>query len=70
MITQSPLASTDEIRLKQAGVRTLYIPTPTSFSYLCEEYINLALIFYGNVDSREVASEALSEIDSAMVAGA
>lgn len=68
VITQSPLASTDEIRLKQAGVRTLYIPTPTSFSYLCEEYINLALIFYGNVDSREVASEALSEIDSAMVA--
>ncbi len=67
LITQSPIASTDEVRLDQAGVRVLYLELPTSFSYLCEEYIEMAMIFYGAVDSEEVALEALSEIDDTML---
>ncbi len=67
LITQSPIASTDEVRLDQAGVRVLYLELPTSFSYLCEEYIELAMIFYGSIDSEAVALEALSEIDSTML---
>lgn len=66
LITQSPIASADVVRLKQAGVRTLYIGLPKSFSGLCEEYINLALIFYGSIDSKEVAVSALSGLDSIM----
>ncbi len=68
LISQSPLASADVIRLKQAGIRTLYIPVPSSFEYLCEEYIRLSLVFYGAVDSKDIAVSALSEIDGAMVA--
>ncbi len=67
LITQSPLASADVIRLEQSGIRALRLAVPTSFAYLCEQYINLALIFYGNIDSQGVALEALSEIDGAMV---
>ncbi len=67
LITQSPIASTDEVRLDQAGVRVLYLELPTSFSYLCEEYIELAMIFYGSIDSEEVALEALSTIDDTML---
>lgn len=67
LITQSPIASTDEVRLDQAGVRVLYLELPTSFSYLCEEYIELAMIFYGSIDSEEVALEALSGIDDTML---
>ncbi len=67
LITQSPIASTDEVKLDQAGVRVLYLELPTSFSYLCEEYIELAMIFYGSIDSEEVALEALSGIDDVML---
>ncbi|MCD8345105.1 MAG: helical backbone metal receptor [Oscillospiraceae bacterium] len=67
LITQSPIASTDQVRLDQAGVRVLYLELPTSFSYLCEEYIELAMIFYGSIDSESVALEALSEIDNTML---
>ncbi|MCD7805110.1 MAG: helical backbone metal receptor [Oscillospiraceae bacterium] len=67
LITQSPIASTDEVRLDQAGVRVLYLELPTSFSYLCEEYIELAMIFYGSIDSESVALEALSGIDDTML---
>ncbi len=70
LVTQSPLASADVIRLKQAGVRTLYIKAPESFEYLCEEYIRLSLIFYGTVDSKDIAVSALSGIDGAMVSAA
>ncbi|MCD7784310.1 MAG: ABC transporter substrate-binding protein [Oscillospiraceae bacterium] len=67
LITQSPIASTDEVKLDQAGVRVLYLELPTGFSYLCEEYIELSMIFYGAVDSEEVALAALSEIDDIML---
>lgn len=70
LISQSPLASADVIKLKQAGIRTLYIKPPESFEYLCEEYIRLSLIFYGAVDSKDIAVSALSGIDGAMVAAA
>lgn len=68
LVTQSPIASADVIKLKQAGVRVLYIELPKSFAYLCEEYINLALIFYGAVDSKDIAVAALSELDGVMTA--
>ena len=67
LITQSPLASTDVVRLKQAGIRTLYLPVPSSFAYLCEEYIRISLIFYGNVDSRQIAEAALAGIEASML---
>lgn len=66
LLTQSPIASADVIRLKQAGVRVLYIELPKSFAYLCEEYIDLALVFYGAVDSKDIAVAALSELDDVM----
>lgn len=66
LITQSPLASADIIKLKQAGVRTLYLPLPKDFSYLCQEYIHISMIFFGAVDSRDIAFSALSYIDGAM----
>ena len=67
LITQSPLASTDIIKLNQAGVRVLQLEIPSSFAYLCEQYVRLAMIFYGNVDSQEVAVSALKEIDQTML---
>lgn len=70
LVSQSPLASADIVRLKQAGIRTLYMPSPTSFEYLCEEYIRLSLIFYGAVDSKDIAVSALSGIDGVMTAAA
>lgn len=66
VVTQSPIASADVIKLKQAGVRVLYIDLPESFAYLCEEYINLALVFYGAVDSKDIAIAALSDLDDVM----
>lgn len=67
LITQSPLASADVVKLKQAGIRYLYLEKPKSLAYLCEEYIKLAMIFYGAVDSQDIAVNALSLLDSSML---
>ena len=66
VISQSPIASADVVKLKQSGIRYLYLETPKSFSYLVEEYIKLAMIFYGSVDSQDIAAAALREIDERM----
>lgn len=70
LVTQSPIASADVIKLKQAGVRVLYLRLPKSFAYLCEQYINLSLIFYGGIDSKDIAVSALSELDAFMTEAA
>lgn len=67
VLTQSPFASADVVRLKQAGIRYLYLEAPKSFSYLVEEYIKLSMIFYGAVDSQDIAAKALSAIDECML---
>lgn len=66
LITQSPLAETDILRLKNAGIRVLNFEEPTGFAGLCEIYIQLSMIFYGSTDSQAVASGVLEPMDSAM----
>lgn len=66
LVTQSPIASADVIRLSQAGVRTLYLETPSSYPGLCQEYINLSMVLYGAVDFRDAALSALSELEKIM----
>ncbi len=66
LITQSPIASTDALKLRQCGVRVLSLDEPTSFAGLCENYIKLAMLFYGGTDSSGTAEAVLSGIDAAM----
>lgn len=66
VITHSPIASSDKVLLNQAGIRVLELKSPDSFAELCEMYINLSLIFYGAVDSQNIAAGVLSDFDSAM----
>lgn len=66
LITQSPIASTDILKLKQAGVRVLTLESPTSFAKLCENYIKLAMLFYGGTGSQDTAAAVLAGIDSVM----
>ncbi len=70
VITHSPIASSDKVLLKQAGIRVLELKSPDTFAELCQMYIQLSLIFYGAVDSQSVASEALLDFDSAMAEAA
>lgn len=66
LITQSPIASTDELLIKQAGVRVMTFSVPKTYAELCELYINLSAIFFGETDSVSVAYNALSGLDSAL----
>lgn len=66
VITHSPIASSDKVKLTQAGIRVLELDSPDSYAELCQMYIHLSLIFYGSIDSQDVAFSALSELDEAM----
>lgn len=66
VITHSVIASSDKVLLSQAGIKVLELKTPDSFAELCQMYIHLSLIFFGNVDSQEIASDVLLDFDSAM----
>lgn len=67
IITLSPIASTDKITLEKAGIRTLEMSSPKSYGELCEIYINLSMVFYGAVDSKNIAYDALSPLDAALM---
>ncbi len=66
VITHSPIASSDKVKLSQAGIRVLELDSPDSYAELCQMYIHLSLMFYGAVDSQDIALSALSELDEAM----
>lgn len=66
VIAHSVIASSDKVLLNQSGIRILELKSPDSFAELCQMYIELSLIFFGAVDSLEVAQDALSDFDSAM----
>lgn len=68
VITHSLIASSDKVKLSQAGIRVLELDSPDSYAELCQMYIHLSLMFYGSIDSQEIALSALSELDSAMTA--
>ena len=66
VISQSPIAATDRILMEQAGIRVLSLPEPQTFAGLCENYIKLAMLFYGGTGSENTASAVLAGIDAAM----
>lgn len=63
LITSSPIAATDVLLLKQAGVRVLEIKAPQNFAQMCEIYIKLSLIFYGQADAPEASRSVYGQID-------
>ncbi len=68
VITLSPLASTDKINLSQYGITVLEIPEAESYAELCDIYINLCRVFFGAIDSKNVAYDTLEKLDSALKA--
>ena len=68
LLTQSPIAATDELTLKNAGIRVLRLDYPDTYAELCDIYIKPSAVFYGAVESDGIARAALSGLDSAMTA--
>ncbi len=68
LITQSPIAATDRLKLKEAGVRVLEMAAPKSYAELCDEYMKLGLAFYGAVSGRERPNEIISEMNEVFMA--
>lgn len=66
LAVQSPIAETDILRLKQAGIRVICFEQPVSYAMLCDTYIKLAMIFYGANDYDSAYSAATSELNGAM----
>lgn len=67
LITCSPIAATDVLMLRQAGIRVLELSAPASFAELYDIYIKLSLIFNGMTDGPETAHEAISPLDEALM---
>lgn len=66
LVTQSPIAETDLLRLRQAGTRVLNFEQPATFAMLCDEYLKLSMIFYGVNDCGDVYTSAVSGLDGAL----
>ncbi len=66
VITLSPMASTDKINLSQFGITVLEIAEPKTYADLCDIYINMCRVFFGAVDSKDIAYGALLPLDSAL----
>ncbi len=66
VMTLSPMASTDKINLSQYGISVMEIPSPESYAELCDIYINIAKVFYGNLDYKTPAHDALAPLDDAL----
>lgn len=66
LIAQSPMAASDLIPLKQEGIAVLELSSPKSYAELCDIYMKLALIFYGSIEYRDTAWDAIEVLDSQM----
>ncbi len=66
LITASPIAATDILKLREAGIRVLEIKSPDSFGELCDTYFKLSFIFFGALEGPANARNAYSAIDSKM----
>ena len=66
VITLSPLASTDKINLSQYGITVLEIPEAESYAELCDIDISLCRVFFGAVESRDIAYDTLEPLDNAL----
>ena len=70
LITCSPIAATDILMLRQAGIRVLEFSSPSSFAELYDIYIKLSLIFCGAADGPETARSAILPLDQALMSAA
>lgn len=67
LVLQSPIAATDMLALKKAGIRVLSLDQPQNFAQLCEIYIKLAMVFLGSQDAQTTAESLLSDLDAALL---
>ncbi len=66
LITQSPIANKDTVRLSEAGISLLTLPAPTSLEELYDNYAALADIFAGSIEGNSLAENTLADMKSAV----
>lgn len=65
LITQSPMANKDILKLSDAGITVMFLPVPDSIEGLYDMYRSLALIFEGSINGEGLAEEKLKELKAA-----
>ena len=68
LITSSPIAATDILKLEQAGIRVLKVTIPNNYADLYSLYIKFSLIFTGMTTGTELANDVLKPLDDALIA--
>ena len=66
LITQSPIANKDTVRLSEAGISLLTLPAPSSLEELYDNYAVLADIFAGSTDGPALAENTLADMKAAV----
>lgn len=66
LITQSPIANKDTVRLSEAGISLLTLPAPSSLEELYDNYAALADIFAGSIEGNSLAENTLADMKSAV----
>lgn len=67
LITVSPIAATDILRLEQADIRVLKLTNPNNYAELYSMYMKLSMIFNGSVLGPEAANAVLKPLDDVLI---
>lgn len=68
LVTSSPIAATDRLRLREAGIRIIGFDPPESYAQLVDVYLKLSMIFNGAAGYSSAAQLALSQLDASLSA--
>ena len=66
LISLSPISYADRVELEQAGTKVVLFSTPKTYYELVDLYAGISKIFYGNMNSDDMTTEKLSELDTAL----
>lgn len=66
LISQSPIASKDVIKLTDAGIKVIILKNPSNYSELKDNYVEIAMLFVGAVDAKQTAEITLTPLSDSL----
>lgn len=66
LISQSPIAKKDIVKIEEGGTRVMIIPAPRSVEQLYNQYKDIAAVFGGKITCSEAADKAIRPLSDAL----
>ncbi|HNX65088.1 MAG TPA: helical backbone metal receptor [Oscillospiraceae bacterium] len=66
LVSQSPIANKDIVKITDAGIKVLILPSPTNYDQLKNNYVQLSMLFVGASKAKEKAEIVLTPLSDAL----